>query len=1033
MKADANAAQNIDIYWSTDNVTYTKATCSDNSVSTSYATKTFILGTGANSTSSLYLKVVGYNAVTTGGVLRIDNFTLLGDTYTNLTMDFLDNINLISTNAHGTGLSSGGTYLPIYTNLSININASYGEIANINSSITFNGTLSLISGIFAVGQTSDYTVTFMDADVPLVRTSGSFSLGARTNLVFTDGNRVGAAVIVPNSTFPGATFKSLTINKTNGLTLGIQSWNIREDLNLTLGVFNDNGNIVTVSGNITGNGSHISPTNSGGIIMNGSGGKTLPGLSYGNIGFNDVAGFSFTGSPTINGTLTLGNGNIAVGSNTLTFQNGESPISAVNGRLVMSTTSNLVFGTSGNIGGADFRIPDNIFSSNTPEFNNLTINRTNRLMLNNQNISLRGLLKITAGKLQFPENYIFTLKSTAIKNTAMVDAIGTTGGIIYDAGSAFLVERFIPQGKRSYRYLSPSVNSGTGTIFTNWQEGGDTTSIYGTKITGKIGTPNAVDATTGFDLTNTGTQSLFVFNPATEAYDGYAHTNQSTDTLSAFRGYLMVVRGNRKQDLSKDVATMNADVFLRSKGKLVTGDVTMTTSGTTANGATNTSIKLNSANANGVTLIGNPYAAPINWDNISANATGLEQNYYAWDPTVGTSGAYVTYNVGTGSSNPSGSAVNNFIQPGQSFFVSNLNSTNSTLVIKESFKAASSANLNTVFGGSTPLSKMVISLNKMVSGNYINVDGTVACFSNNFSNGAGVEDATKFSNYPNEDIGINDNNGLLSIDGKKQPIITDTLSLKIQTLSVGANYQLKVDLAAFVSNSLDVYLKDKFLNTRTLLTLSGTNTYNFTTTTNAASSNNRFSIEYQTGILPVIFINTTAHPANGGVNVDWTTLEDGSDFYEVEHSTNGQQFTKLTTVKSKGGLGSSTQNYTWYHNLPVRGINYYRIKSVDISGVVKYSNIVTVTMGDVGVASISIYPNPVTSGKVNIKFNSMVKGDYSIIVSNTLGQKIASNNVQHGGGSSNYHILLPNGITKGNYQVQILGNNYNKMEKLLVQ
>ena len=57
MKADANAAQNIDIYWSTDNLTYTKATFSNNSVSTSYATKTYTLGAGANSTSTLYIKI----------------------------------------------------------------------------------------------------------------------------------------------------------------------------------------------------------------------------------------------------------------------------------------------------------------------------------------------------------------------------------------------------------------------------------------------------------------------------------------------------------------------------------------------------------------------------------------------------------------------------------------------------------------------------------------------------------------------------------------------------------------------------------------------------------------------------------------------------------------------------------------------------------------------------------------------------------------------------------------------------------------
>ena len=1027
---------NVDVYWSTDGITYTKSTFITNAVTGSFSNINFILQTGANSAAALYIKIIGYNGGV--GTLRIDNFMLNASSYANNNTTDNELMTLPSAKSIGTNMSSGGNYFPTYNNFTINADPSN---LLISRSIKFNGTLTLTNGNFQVNNsnTSVDSLIFIDSNIPIVSGAGTLGLNARSSLKFGDvGHTVGNAFTIPNSIFSNTSIGTLSINRDNGLILGDQaliltanvSPAITGNLNLITGIFNDDGNVVTVQGNITGAGSHVS-TASGKIVMTGSGGKILPGLIYGNIEFNNAGGFSFTGSPTINGTLTLTNGAVAVGGNTLTFQTGNTPISTTAGTLTTTSNSNLVFGTTGNTGGTAFTIPDNTFTT-APDFNNLTINRTNPLTLNNQNTALRGKLTLTSGTLLLPSNYTFTLKSTSITNTALVDVVGANANIGYATGANFVVERFIPQGKRAYRFLSPSVNSGSATFFSTWQESGDTTSIYGTQITGKVGTPNATDATTGLDMTQTGASSLYTYNIVTGNYDAYTHTNQSTDTLSVLKGYLAIIKGNRHHNLGTDVATTNADVILRSKGALAVGNVSMSNTASIVNGILNSNIKL-SSDPFGGTLIGNPYAAPIVWDSLVNRSTGLENNYYSYDPTINTSGAYVTYNV-NGISNNGASNVNKFIQPGQSFFVANYNNSSPTLLITETHKAAASTNLTAIFGDNNiPISKIIFGINKLVNGNYINADGATAYFNNNFSNSSGREDATKFSNYPNEDIGINNNNDILSIDGRKIPTIADTISLNIKQFKANINYQLKIDLTSFLANGLQAFVIDKFSNTRTMLIMGSNNNYPFVTSSNAQSFNNRFYIVYQQTVLPMDFINVKAYHTNGSIIVDWITQESNINFYNVEYSTNGQTFIKIATIKATGASLSSLQNYKYNHTASQNGTNYYRIKSVDISGSIKYSSVVSVAISNTTITSITVYPNPIKNDKITVQFNNINKGTYNISVINMLGQTTYSTVQYHNGGSSSYQLMLPKSITKGTYQLNIENDTFKKTEKVLIE
>jgi hypothetical protein len=87
-------------------------------------------------------------------------------------------------------------------------------------------------------------------------------------------------------------------------------------------------------------------------------------------------------------------------------------------------------------------------------------------------------------------------------------------------------------------------------------------------------------------------------------------------------------------------------------------------------------------------------------------------------------------------------------------------------------------------------------------------------------------------------------------------------------------------------------------------------------------------------------------------------MEENNDHFDVERSTDASNYVKITTVKAVGN-SSTLQSYAAVDNTPANGINFYRLKQVDIDNRYSYSPVQRVKFG-VGVAPV-IYPNPVNS------------------------------------------------------------------------
>jgi len=111
--------------------------------------------------------------------------------------------------------------------------------------------------------------------------------------------------------------------------------------------------------------------------------------------------------------------------------------------------------------------------------------------------------------------------------------------------------------------------------------------------------------------------------------------------------------------------------------------------------------------------------------------------------------------------------------------------------------------------------------------------------------------------------------------------------------------------------------------------------------------------------LPLTLLDFTGSlAANGSVTLNWqTTNEVNAGYFVVEHSSNATDFSPIMTVTAKGG-SVAVDNYSASDANPWAGMNYYRLRMVDLDGTATYSRVISVEVSGPR-SGLSLYPNPV--------------------------------------------------------------------------
>ena len=642
----------------------------------------------------------------------------------------------------------------------------------------------------------------------------------------------------------------------------------------------------------------------------------------------------------------------------------------------------------------------------------------------NDNISIRKEYKITTGTFDLL-NKNATLVSNATA-TASFAQVGASGSISYSGTGRFVVERFIPTGTggsnhgKTWQFLAVPTKGQS--VKAAWQENnvplGNTVPNYGTIITSeKTGA-----VARGYDIVTAPGPSMKTYDNATNGWISVDDGSTTTValTIDNQKGYMLFVRGDRSVQTSGGTATATT---LRTTGKLYAP-------GAEAPATTNVV-------ANKFESIGNPYASAVDFTLLSKSGS-IDNVFYVWDPTLtGTYGlgGYQTLSSSGGwfpSSNttnyPIGTSVKT-IQSGQAFFVHATGSAG-TVGFAETNKVSGSS---VVFrpGGNSGRSYLRTGLYTQAG---MAADGNIVAFDAGFNNHYDRDDALKILNG-GENLGILCMGKLLAVEARRPLSNNDTIFYSFSNLR-NQTYKFRFAPENLYIPGMKGYLVDKYLGTKTAVSLSDTTLVSFTVSTDPASADPaRFMLVFKRSgpVRPVIFAGIHAIKQGEQVMVDWEiTDEPAIDHYDIERSADGIHFTKLDEQAATANGAASIQ-YSWLDASPLKGNNFYRIRSVSIGNEISYSKQVKVFLGEDGCDAFTIYPNPVKGRLIGLQIDSAPAGSYILKLFSNMGQLIFSTSLYHTGIKVLKQIQVGPGLVKGIYRLEIAGPNaFRQTKKLLV-
>jgi len=653
------------------------------------------------------------------------------------------------------------------------------------------------------------------------------------------------------------------------------------------------------------------------------------------------------------------------------------------------------FTNNGNIGATAGEIAFNGATAQTSTGNvtvgHLTINNTAGVTISSGTVRVLELYTPATGMLTTNGNLV--LASTA-DTTAAVAAAGVPG---YVSGNV-TVERYIP-GKRAWRLLTAPVGN-AGTIYANWQNNG------------------AADGTTGVEifrpLGNNGFTAAGV-EPSMQYYDPVADNWVNQPNTDA----------SNLSDASKPSLANNAYALFVTGPYGATSTITGTATATTlkATGTLQTGdqvLSLNGVASNHYILIGNPFAAPVNFAGITK--TNLNDDMWVWDPKQGTVGDYVTFSRDGGSYDkvPAGSAQTIDIQSGQAFFVQVVTGSPASagVTIPESAKDIIGARNDVFFAPTAGAQQMRITLNRKTGSTFTLADEVLAKFGDSYKKDIS-DDAGKLFGYDENMSLMVDDTNYLSIERRPTPVKNDTLAISIYGLKAKTSYSFTIQPQNIAMSGTTAYLLDNYLKGKTPVSLTSATNVAFTTGSDKGSVDpNRFTVVFAVeGALASTLTNIKAWQKDNGVEVEWTVAtEQGLARYETERSADGRQFTSIAGTAARNS--NNPELYNYFDATPLQGNNYYRIKAVDKAGTITYSNMALVNISK-NRKPFTVYPNVVTrSQQVTVSLNNAASGNYSIAVYDIAGKRLATTSKLHlDNYTSTQLVTLPQAIAAGVYRI----------------
>ena len=142
-------------------------------------------------------------------------------------------------------------------------------------------------------------------------------------------------------------------------------------------------------------------------------------------------------------------------------------------------------------------------------------------------------------------------------------------------------------------------------------------------------------------------------------------------------------------------------------------------------------------------------------------------------------------------------------------------------------------------------------------------------------------------------------------------------------------------------------------------------------------------------------------------------MEENNDHFEIERSTNGTGFDKIVSVKAVGN-SSTLQSYSAVDNKPENGLNFYRLKQVDLDG--RFTRILQLNRSRFELQRPPcrlFYPNPVSTILTAVPGIEPIR---EIVIYNVLGKAVQFEMGHNTDAEMNVNVA---GLSAGVYFVKV--------------
>ncbi len=171
------------------------------------------------------------------------------------------------------------------------------------------------------------------------------------------------------------------------------------------------------------------------------------------------------------------------------------------------------------------------------------------------------------------------------------------------------------------------------------------------------------------------------------------------------------------------------------------------------------------------------------------------------------------------------------------------------------------------------------------------------------------------------------------------------------------------------------------------------------------------------GILIANMLSFKGELNNNKAVLSWKVASESNfSHYEVEKSTNGQQFTKIGEVQ---GLGLPTEMvYGFNDPVQLSGTAYYRLKMVNNDGAYQYSKVVMLSTKGY-VFDVKLVTNPFTGSRLPLDYIVPRDGTVTAFLYDAVGKQVYRKTLLASKGINNAVLDIPASLAAGIYTVRV--------------